>query len=75
MTRRPANSRSAVRRFFLGVGRLRRASEARCQYTIPLFSLVLILEADRTLRVDCKHLVGVDSDPEPITKSPVRAVK
>lgn len=36
-----------------GVGR----SSRRCEYTRPLFPLVLILDADGTLRNDARRLV------------------
>ncbi len=52
-----ANQRSAHARFFLGIGAKRKESESRCQWTEPLFRLVLILEADGTLAEDARHLV------------------
>ena len=62
-TRSPA--RQASDRFFAGVGRLRRSSEARCIHTLPLFPLALILEADGTLARDCLHLIRPENHPPP----------
>ena len=54
----PKNQRAAGR-FFMGVGRVKAADEARWkdEWTRPLFSLALILDAEGTLSQDARHLV------------------
>lgn len=54
---RDAARRSSAR-FFLGVGRAARASRQRDEYTLPLFSLPLIMEAEGLLARDARHLTG-----------------
>lgn len=44
-----------MRDFFLRVEQVG-TQDTRCQWTLPLFPLVLILEADGTLADDAKHL-------------------
>jgi len=44
-------------RFFLRIGQVKTASERRCEHTMPLFPLALILDADGTLARDACHLV------------------
>lgn len=42
----------------LTVGQVgRTARRRRCEFTAPLFPLVLILDADGTLRHDCRTIV------------------
>ena len=48
-TRHPSKSRRGRAAFFLRIGQVKQATERRCQYTMPLFSLALILDADGTL--------------------------
>ena len=48
--------RQAHARFFAGIASRQRDAEARCQWTAPLFPLVLILEADGTLAPDARRL-------------------
>ena len=47
----------AKARFFLGIGQVKAVTERRCEWTAPLFPLLLILEADGTLAEDVRHLV------------------
>jgi hypothetical protein len=49
---------SAASRFFIRIGQVGRASEPRDPYTLPLFPLVLILDADGSLAADARHLLG-----------------
>ena len=45
-------------RFFLRIGQVGRTADGlRDDYTLPLFPLVLILQADGTLAHDAKHLI------------------
>lgn len=48
-------SRDARRDFFLRVEQVG-TQDTRCQWTLPLFPLALILEADGTLAEDARHL-------------------
>lgn len=49
----------AMSSFMLRVGQIgRTAARKRCEYTLPLFPLVLILDADGTLASDARELVG-----------------
>lgn len=48
-------ARDARRYFFLRVEQVG-AQDTRCQWTLPLFPLALILEADGTLADDASHL-------------------
>ena len=47
-------ARRAAAQFFVGVARQRKASEKRCAHTAPLWPLLLILDADGSLRKDCR---------------------
>ena len=48
----------AIATFMVRVGQVgRTARRKRCEYTLPLIPLVLILEADGTLRGDARELV------------------
>lgn len=50
---------NAVSTFFVRIGQIGRAAEAhRDDYTLPLFPLWLILDADGTLADDCAALSG-----------------
>ncbi len=55
MTDGNANYRTARRDFFLRVEQVG-TQDTRCQHTLPLFPLWLILEADGTLSEDARHL-------------------
>lgn len=47
--------RKAAARFFMGVAQAR---TDRCEYTLPLFPLVLLLDTEGWLADDAQHLVG-----------------
>lgn len=48
----------AIKTFMVRVGQVRRTMyRQRCEHTLPLFPLVLILDADVTLRTDARPLV------------------
>lgn len=49
------NSRKAMASFFLRVEQVGQ-QDTRCEHTLPLFPLWLILEADGTLAEDARHL-------------------
>lgn len=49
------NSRKAMASFFLRVEQVGQ-QDTRCEHTLPLFPLWLILEADGTLAEDAKHI-------------------
>jgi hypothetical protein len=55
---KPTKAQKAAGRFFMGVGRVKAADENRWkdEWTAPLFSLALILDAEGTLADDAKHL-------------------
>jgi hypothetical protein len=46
----------AAGRFFVRVGQAGTGPQ-RCENTLPLFSLALILDADGTLAEDARHLI------------------
>ena len=48
-------SKKAMASFFLRVEQVGQ-QDTRCEHTLPLFPLVLILEADGTLADDARHL-------------------
>ena len=50
------DSRRARATFFLRIGQTKRATERRCQFTMPLFPLALILQADGTLADRAWHI-------------------
>jgi len=52
--------RRAIRTFMVRVGQVGRTSRRiRCEHTMPLFPLVLILDADGSLREDARELVDM----------------
>jgi len=59
-THKPDKSQKAVGRFFMGIGRVKAADENRWkdEWTAPLFSLALILDAEGTLANDAHKLVS-----------------
>lgn len=59
MAQKPDKAQKAVGRFFMGVGRIKAQTENRWvdEWTAPLFSLPLILDAEGTLAQDARHLV------------------
>lgn len=50
------NSRKASARFFLRAGQAGEAKRPRDEYTLPLFPLPLILDAEGLLATDARHL-------------------
>lgn len=50
-------ARRARSRFFLRIAKVKRATERRCEYTMPLFSLLSILEAEGTLSDVAKRIL------------------
>lgn len=51
-------SRKSSARFFLKIGQAGRAAAPRDEYTLPLFPLVLILDAEGLLSDEAKQLAG-----------------
>lgn len=52
----------AIGGFMVRVGQVgRTARNKRCEHTLPLFPLVLILDADGTLASECRWLVDMVS--------------
>ena len=43
-------------RFMLRIGQVKRATERRCEWTMPLFPLIFILEADGTLSEKARQM-------------------
>ena len=62
MAEKPTKAHRAAGRFFMGIGRVKAAVENRWkdEWTAPLFSLPLILDAEGTLAQDARHLVTDD---------------
>jgi len=52
----PANYLRARATFFVRVAQVKTATERRCEHTMPLFPLALILEADGTLADLARHI-------------------
>jgi hypothetical protein len=55
-------TQAAIGKFFLRIGQVKTSSERRCEWTMPLFPLPLILDADGTLAEDARYLVTDKSD-------------
>lgn len=56
MTDSAKAAKKAAAKFFLRIGQVQASQPWRDEWTAPLFSLPLILEADGTLAEDAKHL-------------------
>jgi hypothetical protein len=55
---RAPNNQKAAARFFVRIAQRGRTQDRlRDDYSLPLFPLVLILEADGTLADDARHLI------------------
>lgn len=50
-------TKAAIGKFFLRIGQIKASQPWRDEWTIPLFSLSLILDAEGTLSQDARHLV------------------
>ena len=48
----------AAARFFLGVAQAGASAKQYDEYTLPLFPLALIMDAESLLARDARHLVG-----------------
>lgn len=68
-----SSSRKAVARFFVRIGQAGRAAEAHIdRYTIPLFPLPVIMDAEGLLAPDARHLARA-TDPETSRQAAGRA--
>ena len=53
---KPDKSKVAAAKFFLRIGQVQASQPWRDEWTAPLFSLPLILDAEGTLAKDARHL-------------------
>ena len=58
-------TKAAVGKFFLRIGQVKASQPWRDEWTIPLFPLPLILDAEGTLAKDARHLVTDDIGDRP----------